>query len=189
MSLGRGALLTRRIAKRYARTLFEAALDTGTLEKAAEDFDTVRQALRHSEDLRHFIANPEIPARRQALILNELFAKRLAPQSQKFLLFLITKDRLSILDDVITAFQGLYREHAGISRLQITSAFPVDQTLRDALHAFFAKHLRREIESEERVDPDLIGGVKVAAGDMVYDLSVRNQLDRFRKRMLTTSLN
>jgi F-type H+-transporting ATPase subunit delta len=42
-----------------------------------------------------------------------------------------------------------------------------------------------QVEVDETVDPDLIGGIAVRIGDQLYDATVRSRLERLRARLTT----
>jgi len=51
--------------------------------------------------------------------------------------------------------------------------------IKDALRRRFG----REVAMETSIDPSLIGGVLVQAGDVVIDGSIRNKLERLRSAL------
>lgn len=172
------------VAKRYARALFALAQKAGRLDAVRGDLLRIRRALADSAPLEAFVLNPVVsaPARRAALA--GLFRDRLDPLVYRFLLFLEQKRRLPALAAVAERFEGLCDEARGILRVQVTSAHPLSDDQRRQLRDRLGRKLGRDIRDEVDVDPALIGGFRVRAGDRVYDLSVLGGLNAFKQQAL-----
>ncbi len=84
---------------------------------------------------------------------------------------------------MITRFAELLRRERDIVLAEVRTALPLD----DGQRAEIATRLRRltgsQVEMDETVDPDLIGGIAVRIGDRLYDASVRSRLERLRARL------
>ena len=65
---------------------------------------------------------------------------------------------------------------------RVTSAVPLDDTLRGQVVEKLSAALNSQIVLRERVDPALIGGLVIRVGDTVYDSSVAGQLSGMAKR-------
>jgi F-type H+-transporting ATPase subunit delta len=89
---------------------------------------------------------------------------------------LVENNRLPIVADIVAAYETLKDQDQGVLEAELTAAVkPADaqvQTLVKQLEAKFGK----KIEAQVKVDPDLIGGIKIIVGDTVIDASVAGQL-------------
>ena len=89
---------------------------------------------------------------------------------------LIANDRLALLPEIRAMFEVLKNEREGVVDADIASAFPLDDAQLAGLVADLEKRFKRKINPHVSVDPELIGGVRVAVGDEVIDGSVRGKL-------------
>ena len=67
--------------------------------------------------------------------------------------------------------------------VEVASAYPLDAEEEKALAAALQARLGREITISSKEDPELIGGVRIRAGDLVIDGSVRGQLQQLAKEL------
>jgi F-type H+-transporting ATPase subunit delta len=67
--------------------------------------------------------------------------------------------------------------------LVIESAQPLSDADCATIHASFQKDQTCELQVVNRVNPSLIGGIKVQLGDNIYDASVANQLQSLAKSL------
>lgn len=103
-----------RVAKRYARSLFEAAEQNDALEQVRQSVESFSAAFAQSPPLRALLRNPVIGAERKVAILREIFAQRTHPLFGAFLELVCLKGRENILDQIAEQFVELYNAWAGI---------------------------------------------------------------------------
>ena len=95
---------------------------------------------------------------------------------------------MSFVGDIALAFRALVDEHAGRVRAQVTSAQPLAPAVEARLRAAFEKQSGKTVILEKTEDPAMLGGIIAQLGDMVYDGSVRNQLQAIRSRQTARGL-
>ena len=91
---------------------------------------------------------------------------------------LVENDRLAVLPDIAAMFERLRSEHEGAVDVVIESALAIDSTQEKVLAKALKRKLGREVRVSSEQHPELIGGVKIRAGDLVIDGSVQGQLDK-----------
>jgi F-type H+-transporting ATPase subunit delta len=99
----------------------------------------------------------------------------------KLLLLLAERDRLSLLPDVVRAFENRLMEHLGIVRAEVVTAIDLPADRVKALTQNLARATGREVQLATRVDPEIIGGAVARIGSIVFDGSVTRQLERMRE--------
>jgi F-type H+-transporting ATPase subunit delta len=174
-----------RAARRYARALFDLAVDRGELDGVREDLAGLRGLLAASPELVAFLADYLLPAERRQSTIRALFEGRAHPLLARFLLFLEDRKRMAVLPDLFDAFEQMYDERKGIARVTVVSARPLTAAQRAEIEARLQRKLGREIQMRETVNPALLGGLQIRVGDLVYDYSVETQLQRLHRRLLT----
>jgi F-type H+-transporting ATPase subunit delta len=89
---------------------------------------------------------------------------------------LFENNRLVIVADIVAAFEELKAEDEGTLEAELTAAAkPTDAQVKELVKQLEAK-FGKKIEAQVKLDPELIGGIKIVVGDTVIDASVRGQL-------------
>lgn len=172
------------IAKRYAQALFNSANESGELKTVRADIAIVMQAIRDSEDFQQFLKNPVIFAQNRRKILSEIFHKKIHPVTENFLFFLSSKGRLVFLKEISEIFEDLYCASQSILKVKFTSSFPLEHQEIGRISERLSEKFKKVVEPQMSIDKSVIGGFKLQVEDMVYDFSVKTQLENFKKRVI-----
>ena len=100
-----------------------------------------------------------------------------------FLSLLVENRRVNLLADIAALFEELKRESELTIHVTLRSASEIPAPQAEAIKAALKKRFAREIELEQRIDPAVIGGAVIDAGDVVIDGSVRGRLDRLQSAL------
>lgn len=173
------------IARPYARAVFEAAQATDTLAPWSTLLQTAAQVTA-AETLRDWLTNPKLSAQEKAdLVLDvcrELYEKsgagELPEAGRNFIYLLAENQRLDVLPDIAAIYEMLRAEAEKTVHAQLITAFAVNDKQRDKIAKKLKARLKRTVVLECTVDPALMGGAIIRAGDLVIDGSVRGQLNR-----------
>jgi F-type H+-transporting ATPase subunit delta len=161
-----------------ARPYAEAAFD---LARAAGNLDTWERALARmaqvasDPQMQHCIGNPKFSADQLVRLFVDVSGD-LADQAKNFVHILVDNERLPVLPEIYDLFVRLKNAHEGVKQAQVTSAFPLDDAALEKLVAELEPRFKCKLEATVEVDPELIGGVRIAVGDEVIDASVRGKL-------------
>lgn len=177
-------MIKSRVAKRYARALFEFALDNGQLESVAGDLDLLDAALRNSPEFRRLIDSPVISRRAKQAAFSTLFKERLQADTFKYVTFLIAKNREALLPDIVVDFHDLLDAHRGILRGEVTSVIALSEFQLRNLKAHLDQLTGKNVLITQRTDPNLLGGLLVRIRDTVYDASLRHKLEKLRQSLV-----
>jgi len=172
------------IPRRYAKALFEVAVEQGKVEAWAERLLALQHAVGSSEELRDVLVNPIYTKEQRRAITGKIVAAlRLDPHPANLLYLLGDRNRLAYLGGVVEAFSALADEKLGRLRARVTSAIPLDQTIAQSLANQLARAANAQVILERAVEPDLLGGVVAQVGRLTYDGSLRSQLEDLRKTL------
>lgn len=172
------------IARPYAEALFAAARAQNAADAWLPLLDGLDKALSQPQ-VASLMGDPRLSNQQKLDLLSAVTGAKLPPQLATFLKLVIDNDRLSTLPEVASQFHRLKNDAEGTADCVIESAF----TLSDAQVADLIKRLSskfpRRLKPQVRVEPQLIGGVRITVGDRVLDSSVRAQLDAMRIQLIT----
>ena len=169
-------------ARRYAEAAFETGRADGTLDAWERDMGKLAETMRHDE-LRRLLQHPAITFAEKERVLRTVMGRGVAPAALNLVLLMVRRGRPGAIEPMIARFAELLRRERGIELAQVRTALPLDDTQRAEITSRLRALTGSQIEMDETVDPDLIGGVAVRIGDQLYDASVRNRLERLRARL------
>ena len=169
------------VGARYAQALFELAKDGGEVAAVESDLKRLKSMLAESADLRTLIASPGFDAEVKLRGLTAVAeAAELAATTGKFLGLVAVNRRAAALPAMIAAFERLAAADRGAVSAEVTTAMPLTDAQARSLAAALRTALGKAPEIETRVDPALLGGVKVRVGSRLYDASLKSRLDSLK---------
>ncbi|MHB8417358.1 MAG: ATP synthase F1 subunit delta [Myxococcales bacterium] len=176
------------ISRRYARALLEvaASLGGGEADAVAAQLAALAQAVDVSADLRNLLFNPAFdrPQRHQA-IGALAGALSLGPTVACFAKLLVDKDRFRLLAEIAASYHELADELAGRARASVTTAAPLPPDVARDMERALSGAVSRQVTIEARVQPALLGGAVAQVGSLLFDGSVRSQLESLRRALKT----
>jgi F-type H+-transporting ATPase subunit delta len=169
------------VASRYAQALFDLADENGQLDAVDGDLKSLKAMHGESLDLRRLIASPAFSSEDKGKALIALADKaQFAATTRKFLGLLAANGRIGALPGIITAFQALSARKRGLVAAEVTTAIALSKDQQKGLQAALRQALGKDPEITTRVDPAILGGLKVRVGSRLYDASLRSKLDQLK---------
>ena len=170
---------TTQVGERYAQALFDLAEETGVLDAVRADLASLKAAWTDSADLRRLANSPVITADDQAIGLLAIADKAKFNTVTCNLLGLVAKNgRAADLPGVIAGFEALYAKKTGVVAAEIISAVELTAAQSNKIHSELRAALGRDPELTTRVDPSILGGLKVKVGSKLFDASLKTKLDQ-----------
>jgi len=165
------------IARPYAKAAFEYALAKDDLLTWENVLKTASSLTKDKEVMR-LLASSKVSSEQLANLFCEILAPVLDAQRKNFICLLAENKRLLALPAIAETFGQLRAQYEKTLSVQVTSAVPLDQSYQQKLVQALTKRLQRKVLLECSIDSHLLGGIKVSAGDLVFDGSVRGKLNR-----------
>jgi F-type H+-transporting ATPase subunit delta len=172
-----------RLAARYAKSLLDLSIEKGELEKVYSDMLWVQSVCKSNRDFVNLLKSPVISGDKKIKILAAIAGGRLSSLTSSFNSLLVNKTRESNLPEIANAFISQYKEYKNIYTVKLTTAAPVNDITRDAIIAQVKKTGGyQNIELEEKVDKNIIGGFILQVGDKLVDVSIAYDLKTIAKQ-------
>ena len=165
------------VARPYAEAAFRSAVEESDLARYSRVLTAMGLAAS-SPSAVGVLGNPRVAAAEKAELLLSVAGGEVPQTLKNLLATLIDGQRASLLPFISEHFERLQREHDGVAKAVITSAFPLADADKASLVEGLAKKYGRRIEAEVRVDASLIGGARIQVGDDVIHASVRDTLEK-----------
>ena len=167
--------------QRYARALFDLAKEQNAVGPIEADLKSLKTALHESADLRRLIASPAFGADDKAKGLLAIADKaKFHATTKKFLGLLAENRRTSQLIHVITAFETLSADYRGVVSAEVVTALPLSAAQSKGVAAALRSALGKDPEISTRVDPSILGGIKILVGSRLFDASLKSKLDSLK---------
>src|SRR5262245_43874059 len=174
----------RKLATRYARALLAALPDASSQNAAGSFLEALAETLATDASLRKALVDPAISSSAKSKMLEGLIGGRGLPrQVGGFLATVVANGRVAALPSMALAFREERERAQGIVTGTLTTAAPIGDELASRAAAALSRLAGRRVQLRLRVDRELLGGAVAQVGSMVYDGSVRTQLDRLKQRI------
>ncbi|MGZ3377728.1 MAG: F0F1 ATP synthase subunit delta [Phenylobacterium sp.] len=169
------------VGGRYAQALFDLASDEKQVAAVEADLKSLKKALAESDDLRVLVRSPAFSAEDKGKALVAVAVKaKFAMTTIKFLGLLATNGRASSLPSIITSYEALSAKARGAVSAQVTTAVALSAAQSKGVAAALRQALGKDPEIETRVDPAILGGIKVQVGSRLFDASLKSKLDSLK---------
>jgi len=163
-----------------------AAATASPLEAALQrDLERFCEIFAASDELRAVLTNPGIPTGERDNVLQTVLERLggVHPLARSFFRLLLRNQRMGEIDAVRHEFVRQLDERAGRVRANVTTAGTLDLVTKNKLQKALEQLFRKTVIVESRTDPALLAGVVTRVGHVVFDGSLRAQLERLREHL------
>lgn len=169
------------VGGRYAQALFELALDQGALDTVRADLTSFKALILESSDFRRLLSSPAYQAEDKQKGLLALADKLgVSALTRKALGLLATNRRADALSALIAGFEARHDKHLGIVVADVVSAVALTDTQAKAVAEALKSAFGKDAKITARVDPAILGGLKVRVGSRLFDASVKTKIDSLK---------
>jgi F-type H+-transporting ATPase subunit delta len=172
------------IGQRYAKAIFELALDNRTQEKVFSDLRELDRLFKADKEVHEFLVSPMISAEQRIKVLEAAITnKNVSREVMDLLLLLAKKGRFAVFTEVVHAFQSEIDASNGVSRGTVRSATALGQPERQRLEQTVERVIKKKVILTYKVDPSVIGGLVAQVGSYTFDDSISSHLRRMNEEL------
>lgn len=172
------------IARRYAEALADVAIARNQVEQIDGELQIFAEMMKSSRELHDTFASPIVSQSDKLKVLEALIARATTGKMTANLLrTMLSHYRLHHAAEVYEQFKREMNERRGLIIAEVTTATDVGATEQARLGRTLEQMTGKRVEFKFKTDPSLIGGVVTRIGSVVYDGSVRTQLQEIKERM------
>lgn len=172
-----------RASSRYVKSLLGLAVEQNSLDQVHQDMLLFAKVCAENKDFVLMLRNPIIKHDKKREILQKIFQGKVNNLTLAIFDIITRKNREPLLPTIAKEFHNAYNEYKGIGKATITTAFPIDSTIR----AEFEKIVKglsdqKQVELIEKIDNEMIGGFVLEVGDKQLDASIKSKLNALKVR-------
>ncbi len=173
------------VGTRYAKALLDIVMESGAdAHKGLADLRAIVSLIDTAPDLKTALLSPAVtPSRKRAVVERLMEPMHMLRPVRNLIFVVIDHRRITQLHSIVEAYGGLLDQRLGLVRAEVSSAHDLDAGQRATLEAELSRIAKKKAKASYTIDPALIGGVMARVGSIVYDGSVRGQLDRLRVKL------
>ena len=169
-----------RAAIRYAKAVLSLASDQKSTDVVNNDMKLIASTIANNKELNDALQSPVIPSSVKKAVLLDVF-KKTDKTTSGLINTLINNNRIDILGAVATKYSQLLDESKGIELATVTTAIALTADLEKKVLAKAKELTGKNIEVKSIIDESILGGFILRIGDLQYNASVANQLNKLKR--------
>ncbi len=178
---------TNKVSERYTSAIFQLAVETEQINQIEEDIQIFYSTIFSNKEVFSFFSRSFIDRKSKIEIIEKVFKGNITTEAFNFLCILIERNVIYLLSNIVDEYSTFKNEHYNIVKVHVQSAFPIkdNKPIIEAARALAGK----EVDIDIAINPDLIGGITVEIGGILYDYSVRMTLEHISKNLQTRDID
>ena len=178
------ALDNYRVARPYAKAVFEDAKSKDTLDKWQKTLLILKEVIQQPE-VEAIIETPEASLeQKKEFFLGFAASEDIKSELENFIRILLEKKRIAVLAEIADIFGELFELHHERLQVVVNSYSKLNDLQIEKLKQSLGKRFNKKIEIHNEIDESLLGGVVINAGDVVIDMSVTSQLKNMVNKLV-----
>lgn len=176
------------VAQNYADALYDLARDEGFDKQILDELTGVERLFGENPDYVRLLSASNLRKSEKLGVLDEAFSGRVHTYLLSFLKLLCERGHIRELPNCLRRCRSRYNEDHGILDLLAISAVPLSEEMRTKLIRRVADLTGKHVELRSKVDPGVLGGLRLEYEGKSLDGTVRQRLDGLKKALSDTVL-
>ena len=172
----------------YGRSLYDLCNEEHVSGQVLQDIETVEEIFRENPEYLQLLSEPSIKKAERLKLLDEAFREEIHPYLKNFLSLLLERHGLLDVKTAFHRYEKLYRRDHNIAVARVVTAIPLTEERRAQLRELLEKRSGKTVLLREKVDPDILGGVKVTMDNVLLDGTVQTRLQTISDKVLHASI-
>ena len=172
----------------YGEALYTLALEEGLSDTVLEEISVLEQAFRAEPDFIRLLSSPNITVQERCSVLDDSFRGKVHPYVLNFLKILTEKGYMRHFLDCCKAYEESYNRDNGILPVTAITAVALSPAQAEKLTGKLCQVTSKKVKLYNRVDPAVLGGVRLDYDGKRLDDTVSHRLDAVRSLLKDTVL-
>lgn len=171
------------VSRRYANALFDAAFESKSYEKVEDELNFILKSLKGEPQFYQLFKSPLITVEEKKEMITTIFKKNISEQVYNLLLILVEKRREEHIKDIINEYIALVDEVKNKVNAVAITAVPIEKKDLLKLKENLSKSSEKDVQLQNYVDPDVVGGILIRIGDKVIDGTIKSRIVQMREQL------
>lgn len=167
----------------YSSALFDLAKEAKKEEKYLEELNDLSKIWEENKDFSNALSHPKITRLEKREWIAQLFENKVDTLLYRFLLVMIEHDMIGYIPQIRDAYVQCFREDRNIEIVAVESAIELDDTQLNDLKQLLETKLKKNVELDVKVKPELMAGIRVRTKDLVLDNSLLSRLNGLKETL------
>lgn len=177
------------VAKRYAKAMSESVHDDDEYRVIKEQLEMVSELLAADATFKSGMETLLLSKKQKLELLDSISDRlNLNSKTSNFLNYLVEENRMMFLDQIIDCLEEFWFLKQGIEKFLVFSAILLDDRQQKELVRQLEQSFKKKVIIENRLDPTVIGGIKIQRGSTYYDFSIEGNLKKLREMLTEVSI-
>jgi F-type H+-transporting ATPase subunit delta len=172
-----------KISVRYARALFQSALEKKILDNVYQDMIFISEICKIAET-KEFLNSPIIVPSKKEAIFHKMLGDNVEKITLSIIDLIVKNGRESFIPAITRVFIHETKKFKGITESVLTTAVKVDDNVKKQITDLISNVFKTKVELKENIDPEIIGGFILQVDDNYIDASIRNKLRKIKKELI-----
>lgn len=160
--------------KQYAQAIYDIAKENNKVNDYLEVSLAILDVIKNEPNLIPYLSSYDVKHKDKTELVNDLTNEY--EFYKNWLLIIIESGRARYIKEYINEYINIYNKENGIVRGYVWTTELVDNTLIKRLEEKISKKLDKQVMLENKINNELIGGIKLEVGDNIWDNTIKNKL-------------
>ena len=172
--------------KVIATGLFKVAEQINALDRVKDSLKSLNHIVMNSGQFRVLIQSKKIKGKLKVEILNSVLGELSHPLVNEVVSYLKGSGAANELREISNCFESIYQKKSNTIEVRGVVASKMSDRQIESFRISLDKILGKKTKLSIKVDPSLIGGIKLRIDNTFLDASIHNQLQILRNELLQT---
>lgn len=176
-------MLNKSVARRYAEAFFSIAREAERIDEFQQELQFIVNTIDELENLKEYFNHLLIPAKEKKEIAGKIFSGKISPMTMNFLMMVLDKRRQAYLEFILEEYGCMADEVKNITNADLISAQEVPEAEVMLLAEKLSASTGKKVQLKQKVDPSLLGGIKIKIGDQIMDGTIAKKLEMLKMQL------
>lgn len=172
----------------YGESLYTLAREENLSEQIGGELAALRGSFRQAPEFIRLLSSPSLTKAERCQILDDSFRGKVHPYVLNFLKILTEKGYMRHFSDCCKAYTAHFDQDNGIVRVTAVTAVALTDSQSARLTEKLSRSTGKQVILHNRVEPGVLGGVRLDYDGQRLDDTVSHHLDAVRELLSKTVL-
>lgn len=173
-------MITDIVGKRYAEALYNVAESNGKVSEIYKELELVMETYETNNDFKEIFIQPKIDINKKKNFMKNIFGNKLSELGISMLMYLIDKDRLTIIKSIMAEYLKIYYERCNYVDVEVTFAIEPTEDQKTRLVKTVETKTGKKVNLKVVIDESIIAGGVIKIGDQIIDGSLKRQFEKLK---------